>query len=80
MKEVLGDKVKEVKVTNRLTDSPCCFVAEDNDMSMHLQRMMAQAGQPAMAAGKPVFEVNPEHKLVKQLKDQLDGKMCSEWT
>ena len=80
MKEVLGDKVKEVKVTNRLTDSPCCVVAEDNDMSMHLQRMMAQAGQPAMMAAKPVFEVNPEHKLVKQLKDQQDDKMFSEWT
>ena len=55
-------------------------MAEDNDMSMHLQRMMAETEQPAMMAAKPVFEVNPEHKLVKQLKDQQDDKMFSEWT
>ena len=45
MKEVLGDQVSEVRVTNRLTDSPACVVSEDNGMSMHLQRMMAQAGR-----------------------------------
>ena len=84
MKEVLGDQVSEVRVTNRLTDSPACVVSEDNGVSMHLQRMMAQAGQtnPMMGMGmnKPIFEVNPEHKLVKQLKDKQDDKEFAQWT
>jgi molecular chaperone HtpG len=84
MKEVLADKVSEVRVTNRLTDSPACVVSEDQGVSMHLQRMMEQAGQKSpmmgMGGGKPIFEVNPEHNLVKQLKDQQDDKAFSEWT
>lgn len=84
MKEVLADKVSEVRVTNRLTDSPACVVSEDHGVSMHLQRMMEQAGQKSpmmgMGGGKPIFEVNPEHNLVKQLKDQQDDKAFSEWT
>ena len=84
MKEVLADKVSEVRVTNRLTDSPACVVSEDQGVSMHLQRMMEQAGQKSpmmgMGGGKPIFEVNPQHNLVKQLKDQQDDKAFSEWT
>lgn len=79
IKEALGDKVEDVRVTHRLTDSPACVVSEENSMSMHLQRMMAQAGQ-AMPAQKPVFEVNPEHPLVAQLKDEQDDARFAEWS
>lgn len=79
IKEALGDKVEDVRITHRLTDSPACVVAEDNAMSMHLQRMMAQAGQ-AMPAQKPVFEVNPEHPLVSQLKDEQDDARFAQWS
>ncbi len=76
MKEALGDKAKDVRVTFRLTDSPSCLVADDHDMSGYLQRMLKAAGQsgPAM---QPILEVNPEHPLVKQL--QADSPEFGDW-
>lgn len=79
VKEALGDKVSEVRVTTRLTDSPACIVADNDAMSMHLQRMMAQAGQ-AMPSQAPIFELNPEHALVLKLKDEQDDALFSEWS
>lgn len=77
VKEALGEKVSDVKITTRLTDSPSCVVAEDNAMSMHLQRMMAQAGQ-TMPAQAPVLELNPDHNLVARLKDEQDDARFGE--
>jgi molecular chaperone HtpG len=65
----LGERVKEVRVTHRLTDSPACLVADEFDMSANLQRMLKAAGQSAPAA-KPILEVNPEHPVVLRLKDE----------
>lgn len=79
MKQVLGDKVKDIHVTNRLTDSPACLVAGEFDMSGHLQRIMQAAGQDIPGA-KPVLELNPEHLLTKKLKDEQDDKRFAEWT
>ncbi|KWF40173.1 molecular chaperone HtpG [Burkholderia diffusa] len=76
MKEALGDKVKEVRVTFRLTDSPSCLVADDNDMSGYLQRMLKAAGQHAPAM-QPILEINPEHALVKQLN--ADSANFGDW-
>ncbi len=68
LKTALGDKVKEVKVTNRLVTSPSCLVVDNNSMSIHLERMLRQAGQtvPEM---KPTLEINPNHSLVKKLEN-----------
>ena len=57
IKEVLGDSVKEVRITHRLTDSPACLVVEQHDMSANLQRIMQAAGQSGMMMGgsKPIF-------------------------
>ncbi|CAB3785544.1 molecular chaperone HtpG [Pararobbsia alpina] len=66
IQEVLKDKAKEVRLTFRLTDSPSCLVADDNDMSGYLQRMLKAAGQAAPQA-RPILEINPEHPLVKRL-------------
>lgn len=71
VKEVLADKVKDVRLTHRLTDSPACVVADENDMNANMQRIMAAMGQ-AMPEVKPVFELNPEHALVKRLHDEAD--------
>jgi molecular chaperone HtpG len=71
MKEALGDAVKEVRVTFRLTDSPACIVAEDGEMSANLARMLKAAGQSAPES-KPVLEINPEHALVKRLQDEQE--------
>jgi len=63
----LGDDVKEVRVTNRLTESPACLVVDDYDMGKQMQRIMEASGQ-SVPVSKPIFEINPEHMLVKRLE------------
>ena len=70
-KSSLGEKVKDVRVTSRLTNSPACIVAGDEDMNLQLQRLLKAAGQD-LPISKPVFELNPEHALVKRLHDEAD--------
>ncbi len=77
-KENLGDRVKDVKVTHRLTDSPACVVSSEGEMSAQMARLMAAAGQD-MPEIKPVFEFNPEHPLV-QLASQKEGEEFNEWS
>ena len=67
IKTSLGDKVKEVRVTHRLTESPACLVADENDMSSNLARMLKAAGQKAPPS-QPILEINPKHPLVTRLK------------
>lgn len=78
IKEVLGDKVKEVQLTNRLTSSPCCVVADEQDMGLEMQRILQAAGQNAPVS-KPVFEINPEHALIKRLHDIQDDNQFELW-
>ena len=66
---VLGDKIKEVRITHRLTDSPACLVADDHDMSSNLARMLKAAGQQAPNT-KPILEINPQHPVVVRLKNE----------
>jgi molecular chaperone HtpG len=66
--KVLGEKVKEVRITRRLTDSACCLVSDEHDMSGHLERLLKQAGQKAPDR-KPILELNPEHPLVEALSE-----------
>ena len=63
----LGDKAKDVRVTFRLTDSPACLVADENELSGNLVRMLKAAGQNAPES-KPILEINPNHPLVTRLK------------
>lgn len=79
MKEVLGEKVEEVRISTRLTDSPSCLVINDHGMSLHLQKMMAEAGQPGFGMTKPILEINPTHALVSHLKDEQDDQVFSDW-
>jgi molecular chaperone HtpG len=67
LKAALGKRVKDVRVTTRLVDSPACVVVEEGDMSSHLARMLKQAGQSAPAS-EPILEVNPHHALVKRIE------------
>ncbi|MBK2126356.1 molecular chaperone HtpG [Fangia hongkongensis] len=82
MKEVLKEKVEDVRISKRLTDSPSCIVVNDYGMSMHLQKMMADAGQMMMPGmgGKPVLEVNPEHRFVEHLKEEQDDEKFADWS
>lgn len=72
VQNALGDKVKDVRATVRLTDSPACLVAGEHDMSAHLERMLKAAGQK-VEASKPTLEINPEHVLVKRLAEESDA-------
>ncbi|MES2180664.1 MAG: molecular chaperone HtpG [Pseudomonadota bacterium] len=73
IKNSLGEQVKDVRVTHRLTDSPACLVSDTNDLSGNLARMLKAAGQNAPES-KPILEINPAHKLVKRLEaETADG-------
>ena len=77
VKGALGERVKDVRVTLRLTDSPSCIVADEHAMSQHLQRLLKDAGQTPPAA-KPILELNPHHPLVHRLK--ADDPRLAEWS
>ncbi|MEO1957700.1 MAG: molecular chaperone HtpG, partial [Methylophilaceae bacterium] len=79
IQKTLGEEVKEVRVTHRLTDSPACLVVGDNDVSGNLARMLKAAGQNAPAS-KPVLEVNPDHRLVEKLKSEKDDTKFDDYT
>ncbi|NWG30106.1 MAG: molecular chaperone HtpG [Rhodocyclaceae bacterium] len=65
----LGERVKEVRVTHRLTDSPACLVADEHDVSGNLARILKAAGQKAPVS-KPILEINPKHPAVLRLKNE----------
>ena len=79
IKTILKDKVKDVIITNRLTDSPACIVADEQDMGLEMQRILQSAGQEVPNA-KPVFEINPDHSLIKRLHDIQDDSQFEIWT
>ena len=69
MKQSLGDRVKDVRVTRRLTESPACLVADEHDVSANLARMLKAAGQQAPPS-KPILEINPKHPVVTRLQGE----------
>ena len=77
IKEDLGDKVKEVRLTHRLTDSPACLAVDDFDMGMQMRKIMEASGQ-AVPETKPIFEVNPTHPLVVKLDQEKDEDRFSD--
>ena len=79
MQKQLGDKVKEVRVSHRLTSSPACLVLEEQDMAMHMQKILQQAGHD-LPASKPILEINPGHALVERLKIETDDTRFADWT
>jgi len=72
----LADKVKEVRVTHRLTDSPACLVAGEHDISGNLARLMKAAGQKAPNS-QPILEINPSHPVVQRMKNE--EKRFDDW-
>ena len=74
MKKLLGDKVKDVKVSSRLNDSPSCIVADENDPTAQMQEMMRSMGQMDMPEIKPILEINPNHDIVSKLKEKTRQK------
>jgi molecular chaperone HtpG len=78
--QALGERVKEVRVTHRLTDSPACLVGEQYGMSMNLERLLRAAGQKLPAGSKPTLEINPRHPIVQGLKYEADEARFADWS
>lgn len=78
MKDILGDKVKEVRTTYRLTDSPSCLVVEEQDMAVNMQKLLKQAGH-TIPNVEPILEINPDHPLVKRLNTESNDKRFEDW-
>ena len=71
IESLLGEKVKSVRVSHRLTDSPACLVADEHDLGGNLERILQSMGQEAPEA-KPIMEINPDHPLIRQLTPEHD--------
>ncbi len=78
IKTTLGDKVKEVRITHRLTTSPACLVADEQGMDASLERLLKSAGQPIMG-NNPIMEINPQHPIVNALKEEADENRFNDW-
>ncbi len=78
MQTVLDERVQEVRISQRLTDSPSCLVMGEHDMAVHMQQMLKQAGHDVPET-KPVLEINPTHPLVSRLQDEADDSRFSSW-
>ncbi|MCP4878401.1 MAG: molecular chaperone HtpG [Gammaproteobacteria bacterium] len=79
MKTALEDKAADVRVTNRLTDSPACIVLNEQDMAMHMQRILKEAGHE-LPSSKPILEINPDHPIVKKLDAEKSKKKFADWS
>jgi len=77
IKETLGERVKEVRTTARLTSSPACLVADEHDPGANLQRILRAAGQE-VPKFPPILEINPGHPLIERLKHE--EKQFKEWS
>ncbi|WP_072628268.1 molecular chaperone HtpG [Serratia marcescens] len=78
VKNLLGDRVKDVRLTHRLTDTPAIVVTDADEMSTQMAKLFAAAGQQAPEV-KYIFELNPEHALVKRASDVGDNEHFAEW-
>jgi len=71
VKEILDSQVKDVKISNRLNESPSCLVADENEMGGNMERILKSLGQDVPET-KPILEINPTHPLVERLKNKVD--------
>jgi molecular chaperone HtpG len=78
IKKSLGDKVKDVRTTTRLTSSPACLVLDQYDIDPGLKRILQSAGQP-IPASKPILEVNPQHPILAKMKLEQDEQRFANW-
>jgi len=80
IQDVLGDKVSEVRLSHRLTESPACLVSDVYGMSLNMERIMKEAGQNMNFGKKPIFEINPDHALVLRMKSEPDDMRFADLT
>ena len=70
--------MKDVKLSNRLTDSPCCIVIDENDPSLQMERMMKAMGQGMPSMVKPILEVNADHAILQKVKATDDEALIGD--
>jgi molecular chaperone HtpG len=78
IKKILGEEVKDVRASTRLSDSPSCIVADDNDPTIQMQHIFKALGQKDMPEVKPILEINPNHGIVKKLADTEDKELSED--
>jgi molecular chaperone HtpG len=79
MKSVLGNKIKEVRLSERLTTSPSCLVRDQSAIGPQMERLLKAAGQPVDEV-KPILELNPDHIIIQKLKMSADQDKLADWT
>ncbi len=79
LKDKFGEKLEDVRVSHRLTDSPSCIVLNEQDMALYMQQLMKQAGHE-MPSSKPILEINPTHPIVKRLEGEKDDQRFADWS
>ena len=78
IQDALGEQVKAVRITHRLTDSPACLVSEEHDLGTNLERILKEAGQE-IPNSKPILEINPGHPMVVRLNEKTDSSEITDW-
>ena len=78
MKTLLGDRVKDVRVSSRLAESPSCIVSDEEEPSLQMQQMLRAMGQTEMPSPKPTLEINPDHEIVKKLLARPDDAVAED--
>ena len=78
LKATLGDRVKDVRASVRLADSPSCIVTDEEEPSMQMQQMLRAMGQKDIPAPKPTLEINPDHEIVKKLLVRTDDAVAED--
>ena len=79
IKQGLGERVEDVRVSHRLTNSPACIVLNEHEMALYMQHLLKQAGQQ-LPDTKPVLEINPTHPILVKMKDESDHEQLNEWS
>ena len=79
IKKILENKVKDVRITQRLTTSPACLVADEHDMGRYLERLLKASGQK-VPDSKPILEINVGHPVVQRLKQETDEQHFADWS
>ncbi len=77
-KEALGERVKDVRITRRLTSSPACLVADEQEMGAHLERILKAAGQE-VPSSRPILEINPNHFMVRHVSEEPVVEKRRQW-
>jgi molecular chaperone HtpG len=78
LKALLGDRVKDIRVSVRLAESPSCIVSDEEEPSLQMQQMLRAMGQKEIPAPKPTLEINPDHEIVKKLLARLDDAVAED--